>query len=516
MDDTRSEQSQAPLLAAVGGVLRQSWPRILAVSVLVLTPCFWHHEIVADDLGSHLYNTWLVELIRHGQAPGLWIAPLETNVLFDLLLSGLGSVLGLEAGEKIAVSIAVLTFFWGLFALVSAGGRRAPWVLTPLIALVSYGWTFHLGLFNYYLSLGLSFFSLAIWWRGRGWERLIAGVFAVFVLVAHPLGFACLLSGAVYIWIHEHTRPGSHILLFVLAIAAIGLLHFFLFAHYPVRAATQPFYSFNGADQLVLFGERYRFIARMLLLFAVVSLAVDVIRRRREPGIWRNYGLPLELYLLSEIAIALLPGGVVFAPPTAPAALLTERFTSISAAAGCCLLGAMRPSRWHLALSAVMAAAFFSFLYQDTLTVNKMEAEIVELVSQLPPGQRVMATILPPPGSRVLIQHIIDRACIGRCFSYGNYEPGAALFRVRAIAGNPYVLTSYDLAVETERGEYIVKPQDLPVYQIYQCSADGRKLCIRSLEAGEENDRLGLHPDRSAHRPGVLLPSRGALGFSQR
>jgi hypothetical protein len=516
MDDTGSEQTQAPLLPTVGRLIRECWPRILALSVLILAPCFWHREIVAADLGSHLYNAWLVELIHRGQAPGLWVAPIHTNVLFDLLLSGLGSVFGLHAAEKIAVSTAVLIFFWGLFALVSAAARRAPWFLTPVIALVTYGWTFHLGLFNYYLSLGLSFFSLAILWRATGWERWTVGAIAPLIFVAHPLGLLWLLGAAAYILIHENTGRGTHLVLFVVTIFVIVSLHFFLFRHYHVLEAAKPFYSFNGADQLVLFGERYRFIARALLLFAALALAVDIVGRRKHRA-FRHYALPLELYFLTEIAILLLPDAVAFPPPIAAVALLTERFTSVSAALGCCLLGAIEPRPWHLALSCAIAVVFFSFLYQDTSVVNQMESQIVELMSGLPPNQRVLATILPPPGSRVLLQHIIDRACISRCFSYGNYEPGAALFRVRALPGNPYVVTDYDVAVAIERGKYVVERQDLPVFQVYQCSANGRKLCLRSLEAGEENDRLGVHPDDPPHRPGVLLPGRGGLeDFSQR
>jgi len=128
--------------------------------------------------------------------------------------------------------------------------------------------------------------------------------------------------------------------------------------------------------------------------------------------------------------------------------------------------------------------------------VNRMEGQVEQLVSTLPPNRRVMATIFPFPGSRILVQHIVDRACIARCFSYGNYEPGAAVFRVRATPGNPYVLSDYDLAVDMEHGGYVVQPGDLPVYQIYQCSASGTDLCITSLEAGEENDRLGEHPSQ--------------------
>ena len=64
----------------------------------------------SDDLGSHVYNAWLAQLIRRGQAPGLWIAHQWTNVLFDLLLSFFGSVFGLAGkshlAEKFAVSLA--------------------------------------------------------------------------------------------------------------------------------------------------------------------------------------------------------------------------------------------------------------------------------------------------------------------------------------------------------------------------------------------------------------------------
>ena len=53
---------------------REYWIRLMVISAAMLTPCFWHRTIVTSDLGSHLYNAWLAQLIRHGEAPGLWIA----------------------------------------------------------------------------------------------------------------------------------------------------------------------------------------------------------------------------------------------------------------------------------------------------------------------------------------------------------------------------------------------------------------------------------------------------------
>ena len=384
----------------------------------------------------------------------------------------------------------MLTFFWGSFTLISAAVRRAPWSLVPCIALVTYGWTFHLGFFNYYLSLGLSFFSLALWWRGKRWEKFSLLLIAPLVFIAHPLGLMWLLGAAVYIAIGEMFPRPVYQWLFCIAVAAsLFAMHIYIWHHYIVDHGAGPFYSFNGADQLVLFGERYRLLARALLVFGLVSIAIDLIRRRRESAPLRYYSIPIQLYLLAMFSALVLPGAIHFPPPTATIALLTERLTSITAVIGCCVLGAMHPRRWHCAATATIAVVFFVFLYRDTAIVNRMEAQIVQLVSKLPPNQRVLATIEPFPGSRILNQHIIDRACIGRCFSYGNYEPGSCVFRVRATPGNPYVLDSYELATETEEGDYLVQPADLPIYEVYQCSENGTDMCMRPLKAGEYNDK---------------------------
>jgi hypothetical protein len=446
-------------------------------------------------MGSHLYNAWLVQLIERGQVHGLWIAHRWNNVLFDYLLSGLAKLFSLNAVEKIAVSLVVLTFFWGVFALVCAASRRAPWFVLPCIALATYGYVFHMGFFNYYISLGLAFWGIAIFWRGRGRQRLIALALAPLILLAHPLGLVLLFGCCVYIAIAESVRSRYQVLLVFAAAVLLFFTHQYLWHHYIVEAAPPPLDMFTGADQLLLFSARYRIPDFAIVVFAILSIGVDLYRRSDERGYFRYYAIPLCLYLIVEIAVPFLPRGVRFPDnPGTPIALLTERLTLVSAVFGCCLLGAMRPSKCHLAGSMAIAAVFFTFVYQDTGTINRMESQIEKLVSALPPGQRVMGTILPPGDSRIPIQHILDRACIGRCFSYGNYEPGSRMFRVRAVPGNPYVLSSYTLAVAMEDGDYSVQPEDLPVYQVYQCSMSGKDLCITSLEDGQDNDEMGVHP----------------------
>jgi len=127
-----------------------------------------------------------------------------------------------------------------------------------------------------------------------------------------------------------------------------------------------------------------------------------------------------------------------------------------------------------------------------------MERQIERLVAGLPSGERVTASIWAPADSRVpYIQHMADRACVGKCFSFENYEPASKQFRVRVDEGSPVAIDDSDTSQQMEAGEYVVQPSDLPMAQIYQCNdQDLTQLCIRQLVAGETNGRIGYHPPR--------------------
>ncbi len=487
--------AKSRILPAASRFIAEHWVRLVAISVLILIPCFWHRHIEAGDLGSHVYNAWLAQLIEHGQAPGLQIAHPSTNILFDYLLTGLAKIFGLQIAEKLSVAIAVLIFFWGAFALIAAASKRAPWLLTPAIAMIAYGWTFEMGFFNYYIALGLSFFALAILWRGTVREWAIAIALILFIYVAHPLGVIWLIAAAAYVRVASLIRPRFQLLLVAVAAGVLYLLRLYLSTHFVVAMPIDPLYLFHGGDQLVLFSNRYKIVEALCGFFIAAALAFDLVARRRERNFWHAYLIPLQLYVIAEMAVLLLPDGVRVPNQPAALALITERVTSISAVLICCVLGAMLPRKWHLIALAGIALFFFALLYQDTALINRMEAQAAALVKTLPPDQRVLETILKRDESRVLVQHIVDRQCIGHCFSYGNYEPASTLFRIQALPGNKYAMSDFEDVASMEAGDYTVQPEDLPAYQIYQCGEDWTKLCIRPLAAGELNDRLGVHPE---------------------
>ena len=45
----------------------------LPISILILIPIYWHRFLQAGDLGSHVYNAWLAQLVHQGKAPGVYI-----------------------------------------------------------------------------------------------------------------------------------------------------------------------------------------------------------------------------------------------------------------------------------------------------------------------------------------------------------------------------------------------------------------------------------------------------------
>jgi hypothetical protein len=488
-------ESRAGLFSEFAGFVGVHVGKILAISALVLAPCFWHRTIVAADLGSHLYNIWLAQLIRHGQAPGLWLASRWNNVLFDYMVDFLGRFFSLGMAEKIAVSISVLVFFWGAFAFVCAAARRAPWFLLPCLAMVSYGYTFHMGFSNYYLSLGMAFWGVAIFWRGKGWERVVPFLFAPLIILANPLGLAWMAAASAYIFVSENIPKRYQFVLVLGAIALLAAAHWRFWHAYVIEAQRLPAYSFNGTDQFLLFGQRYRIPQILFGVFAAASLGFDFFSRWRRRDALADYRIPLQFYVILIFAAGLLPEGVRFPNQPVALAILTERLSSVTAVVLCSLLGVMIPRKCHLIGFSLIAAMFFTFLYQDTGKMSRMEARLEQLVRTIPSNQRVLGTIQPFPGSRILIQHMLDRACIASCFSYGNYEAAAQQFYVRASDGNPYVMTYFGDTADMEDGSYEVKPEDLPAWQVYQCSESGEDLCITALRAGQLNDEAGEHPD---------------------
>jgi hypothetical protein len=491
--------------------LRSKWWAVLGLSAQVAVPCVWHRHIEAGDLGSHVYNAWLAQLVEKGLAPGLYIARQFDNVLFDVMLLHAGNWLGFAAAEKIVVAASVIVFFWGVFALAAAVSGRSPWVLVPCFAMLAYGYSFQMGFFNYYLSIGLGCFCLALAWRlewqGQAWDWGMVAVVATLAYMAHPLGFLWAVATIGYLLMRKWLPGWWRLALPVMTIMGFMGLRWFLHRWVTSRVdwySGLAVWQLNGADQLIVFGDRYETLACITAAFGFFCVVVTLAFQRKrdagstEPGWWKALALPAELYLVAFVVTATLPENLRVSLYAAWVGLLVSRLTVISAVLGLCVLASVRMRIWVVIGFGGLAAVYFVFLFQDTASVNRLEANAERLLASLPVGTRIVPTIAADQDWRAeFIGHAAERACVGRCFVYSNYEPSSRQFRVRVLEKGSWIVeASAENAEDMQGGGYDIDAGDLPLTHLYQCDrGDWTKLCLADLREGESTGKDWVKPE---------------------
>ena len=458
------------------------WKIALPVSLLLLLPCFWQSRIQSIDLYSHIYNAWLASLIAHNQAPGLWLSHQSNNVLFDLILAWLLPHFGAAATQRIAVGATVLIFSWGAILFISRGRPRNWWFLLPSVAVLSYGFIFNAGFFNFYLALGICFWYLAFFLSGGWRRRCLLTPLLLLAWIAHPIPVLWAAGLALYATVAELLPEQGRG-----ALLAVGLV-VLLEAHFLIVSRYQCFWSINqawyatGAKQLLLFGRLY-VIPYWLLLAAWVLLFWRRVRAFR----WRNVlvDLNFHLWLLTAAAIALIPSVILLPQYAVALSFVSARLSLAAAIALGAFLIEVRPNGYERAILALSAVIYFGLVFHDARKLNRLEDKVDAAVAQLPVNSRVIGLLRVPSQAMTPGVHGLDRACIGHCFSYANYEPASQAFRLRASAGNPIVMADYRDVQAAEIGQYQVQARDLPVFLVYLCGPDGQQVCSRNLHEGE-------------------------------
>ena len=470
---------------------RFSWKIAFPVSLLLLIPCFWQSRIQSVDLCSHIYNAWLASLIAKNQAPGLWIAHQSNNVLFDLMLAWLFQHFGATAAQRIAVGTAVLIFSWGAILFISRGRPRNWWFLLPTVAVLSYGFIFHVGFLNFYLGLGICFWFLAFFLPG-GWKvRCLATPLLLLAWTAHPLPVLWAVGLAVYTVVAEFIPAQGRIILLAAGLLVLLEAHFLLVNRYECLWSITHAWFAMGPKQMMLFDGMYD-IAYWLLLGAWGILFYRRARASRLRNVIPDIGF--QLWLLTAAAVVSIPNVIGFPQYQTPFSFVSFRFSLGAGVLLCAFLFEVQPNNYVRVMLTLGALIFFVFLFRDVGRLNRMEDQVDGALAQLPANSRVIGRLRVPSRDFSPGEHAVDRACIGHCFSYANYEPSTEQFRVRATAGNPIVMADYADVYAVELGQYSVQAADLPVYLVYLCGPDSQKVCTRELHEGEVIGRVARTP----------------------
>jgi len=427
---------------------------------VVLLPCFWQSRIQASDLSSHIYNAWLAQLIESGRLPGLSIAAQTTNVLFDLLLAGLLRILGPDGAQRAAVALAVLVFASGAFAFVSAVSGRRPWHVAPCLTVLAYGWIFHMGFFNFYLALGLCFWALAVGWHLHPRRLALSAAILLLAYTAHALPVAWTAGIFAYIALARKLSAGMRIRLLAVALALLAAAQFPLHRLFAVEWSRNQLSLAAGVDQAWVFDRKYSFLASALAIVWGWQF-LDLARSR---GVRHLVSaVPFQINLLAVASAFVIPNTILIPGYNLALSFITERMSLAAGVSLCAVLGTARPRPAQSFGCLAIALLFFAFLFHDERALNRLEDRIDSLAAQLPSGSRVVAPISDPSHRVNSLVHMIDRACLGRCFSYANYEASTTQFRVRAAPGNPYVAAAYGDSWDLQNGQYGVLPGDPPL-----------------------------------------------------
>jgi len=458
----------------------------IAVSLLLIAPVLLQEHVQAGDLASHLYNTWLVLLVKSGEPLGLEIVPQYSNVLFDWWLEGLWRIGGPAFAEKTAVSAAVLLFFWGALFLFSRLTERSAWPSAPLLAMLAYSWIWFQGFFNYYLACAFSFWAIGLA-ASAGRRTLLALPLLGLAALSHLLGAAVGAGFTLFAAARRRlpARRGRWLLpaaCLALAVAALAI-------PLQMRAAWRlsRLLHLTAVTPFWLSDARYAIPALVLLGYGVWALLAALDRKA-----------PLDLSLPAPQMAALAAAALILLPTSLdwPGTQHSLNFIDWRLAPWLTLfllawLARLARARTSLAAGLTAASLYFTLLVSDWRLLGRMERAFHEAAASVPARSRVVSAVsMLPLGINPLL-HMIDRACIGRCFSYGNYEPSSAAFRLRSQSGSPAVADAVGTVTALHHGQYVVQPGDLPLFGVFLRGKSPFTLSVRPLQA-EEHVRIEI------------------------
>jgi len=469
-------------------------PRVLswiAASLALLIPCVWQERIQAGDLSSHLYNAWLALEIKRGAVPNLAIVFPWTNTLCDWMLEALLRFQNSVVAERVVSGAAVLVFFWGAFRLIHVATGAEPWPLAPFLAMMSYGLVFELGFLNYYVSTGLCLWILALLWTPDRRRETLAAPLAILALLAHALPVAWTALALGYLRLFRRITPHRRIWMLPAGVAGFVLLRILVISRFPNRWSLDQVASLGGVlgatgvEQVWLHNPKYVMVA-----LGVLGLWWMLFLDRFDRESMTTNPIA-HLCALNMAVFALAPSAVQLPQYQHVLAYIPQRVSLFEAVLILVLIGGARPSRVMSGCSCFLAAIFFLFLYVDDKALNVAESQMNALIATVPAGGRVVASVTDSHSRLSALSHAADRACIGHCFSYGNYEPASGQFRIRVLGANRAVAPNMRVVKEIEEGRHIVTEEEAPIYAI--CNSDSlARLLLRVLSAGDRTCAVTL------------------------
>jgi hypothetical protein len=432
------------------------------------------------DLHSHVYNAWLASLAKRGELPGIFVVNEWTNVLVDRVLDLLLAAVPVAFAESIVMVLLAEAFIWSAFAFCCSVTRQPCWEWLPILGVLALGWTFQMGFANWYASAALALLASAAALGPFHWKMRASVAIPMLVLAATANPLPVVWSAVVVALVLAIRRwPSRSVPATIVAIAAICGPAAALAEGGRARYHLTQLTTATGADQLHVFGAEYGWFDLALLFLWVTTLASTASRPRRAAV------LPVAVF--STACCLLVPDVIWFPGFAAPLSFHAARTSLLSGVAWTAAAACAPPVRWRLGAIGGLAGAWCLLVCADVRAISRVNSEIERAVATLPPASRVVSAVGTPPSRIQVLEHVVDSACVGRCFSWGNYEPASTVFRVRAREGNTFVVSQYSEAMDMVRGTYRAPDLPFPLWKVHPCNllSDPPRFCVSRVGVGE-------------------------------
>jgi hypothetical protein len=348
----------------------QSWKAYVVLSIVLLAPVFWQPRVQAGDLSSHIYNSLTAKSIENGSEQGMVVVRQTTYILFDVMVASLFPIGGAEFAQRVSVSVAVLVFVWGAFRFIGVVAGKQPWHLIPCIAMLAYGWVFHMGFFNFYLSLGLCFWALSMAWNWRARGLACAVPLIALAYVAHVMPVVWAVGLGLYQLAASRLSPRGRIYVTAAWLLAMIGLHALVGETMVAKWSPQQIRVATGADQVWIFdGKYYVVLIGLLVLWSLLFL--DLVRHRGAREVVGS--IPFQFCVISAAAVFILPTTVLLPGFHHSLVFIAERMSLGVGVCVCALLGAVSPRMFQRYALIAVAIVFFGFLYRDEKLHNANE-----------------------------------------------------------------------------------------------------------------------------------------------
>ena len=144
--------------------------------------------------------------------------------------------------------------------------------------MLAYGWVFHMGFFNFYLSLGLCFWSLALTWDFRPRRVAVAVALLAPAYAAHALPVAWVACLMVFLWLTHRMDPRRRTYTTMALVLATVLLRAAIDLTLISRWSFQQIALITGADQVWVFDSKYyALLVALLTVWGLLFLASAAI-----------------------------------------------------------------------------------------------------------------------------------------------------------------------------------------------------------------------------------------------